>query len=97
MFSNLTKLSLVLKQAPEAWYKRLSNFLLENNFKIGSVDTTMFPRDHFSLVQVYIDNIIFEVTDETLCKEFSKLMQTKFETSMIGDLKFSLGLQKKTT
>jgi len=31
-----------LKQAPRAWYDRLSNFLIENNFKKGQVDTTLF-------------------------------------------------------
>ena len=33
-----------LKQAPRAWYDRLSNFLIENDFKRGQVDTTLFRR-----------------------------------------------------
>jgi len=33
-----------LKQAPRAWYDRLSNFLIENEFKRGQVDTTLFRR-----------------------------------------------------
>ena len=41
-FSNhvfkLDKVLYGLKQAPRAWYKRLSNFLLENNFRRGKVD-----------------------------------------------------------
>ena len=31
----------------------------------------------------------------TLCEDFSKLMQAKFEMSMMGELKFFLGLQIK--
>jgi len=31
-----------LKQASKAWYDRLSNFLIENDFKSGQVDTTLF-------------------------------------------------------
>jgi len=33
-----------MKQAPKAWYERLSNFLLEYDFKRGQVDTTLFRR-----------------------------------------------------
>jgi len=33
-----------LKQAHGAWYERLSNFLLENKFKIGQVDTTLWRK-----------------------------------------------------
>jgi hypothetical protein len=33
-----------LKQAPRAWYKCLSNFLTQNNFKIGKANSTLFTR-----------------------------------------------------
>ncbi len=33
-----------LKQAPRAWYDRLCNFLIKNDFKRGQVDTTLFRR-----------------------------------------------------
>ena len=33
-----------LKQAPRAWYERLSNFLLENDFRRGKVDNTLFLK-----------------------------------------------------
>ncbi|XP_063942736.1 uncharacterized protein LOC135150383 [Daucus carota subsp. sativus] len=32
------------KQAPRAWYERLSKFLLDNNFKMGTADKTLFTR-----------------------------------------------------
>ncbi|RDX99496.1 Copia protein, partial [Mucuna pruriens] len=50
-----------LKQAPCAWYEKLSSFLMNNGFCRG--------------------------------KEFSKLMQDEFEISMMGELKFFMGLQ----
>ena len=34
-----------LKQAPRAWYDRLSSFLLENGFFGGKVNTTLFRRE----------------------------------------------------
>ena len=89
-----------LKQAPRAWYERLSTFLIENGFSRGKVDTTLFRKDKnskFILVQIYVDDIIFGATDESLCKDFSNLMQKEFEMSLMGELKFFLGLQVKQT
>ena len=34
-----------LKQAPRAWYERLRDFLIMQDFKIGRVDTTLFTKD----------------------------------------------------
>ena len=62
------------------------------------MDTTLFRKSsnkEFILVQIYVDDIIFGATNNSLCKEFSKLMQTEFEMSMMGELKFFLGLQIK--
>ena len=89
-----------LKQAPRAWYERLSNFLLENDFRRGKVDNTLFLKtkeEHLLIVQVYVDDIIFGATHENLCNEFSKMMRSEFEMSMMGELNFFLGLQIKQT
>jgi len=59
-----------LKQTLRAWYERLNNLLLENNFKR---DTTLFridPLSNFILIQVYVDNIIYSAIDDILCKDF---------------------------
>ena len=40
----LSKTLYRLKQAPRAWYERLSNFLLEKGFSKGKVDTTLFNK-----------------------------------------------------
>ena len=89
-----------LKQAPRAWYERLSKFLLEKGFTRGNVDTTLFikRKSHdILLVQIYVDDIIFRSTNDSLCKEFSQDMQNEFEMSMMGELNFFLGLQIKQT
>ncbi|KAH9670243.1 hypothetical protein KPL70_016903 [Citrus sinensis] len=87
-----------LKQAPRAWYDRLKNFLLENDFSMGKADTTLFVKhknQDILIVQIYIDDIIFGSTNELLCKEFSSCMSKEFEMSMMGELKYFLGLQIK--
>nr|GFB71472.1 retrotransposon protein, putative, Ty1-copia subclass [Tanacetum cinerariifolium] len=45
------------------------------------------------LMQIYVDDIIFGSTNPKLLKQFEKLMHNKFEISMIGELKFFLGIQ----
>ncbi|GJX88353.1 putative ribonuclease H-like domain-containing protein [Tanacetum coccineum] len=45
------------------------------------------------LVQVYVDDIIFGSTNPDFSKRFANLMKNNFEMSMMGELKFFLGLQ----
>ena len=84
-----------MKQAPRAWYERLSSFILKKGFKRGKVDTTLFiihEKDDFLVVQIYVDDIIFGATNQNQCKSFSELMQGEFELSMIRELKYYMGL-----
>ena len=85
-----------LKQASRTWYDTLSEFLLENGFTRGVIDKTLFFKLHKNdmiLVQVYVDDIIFGSTNDQICSRFAKLMQSKYEMSMIGELTYFLGLQ----
>ncbi|GJV10739.1 retrovirus-related pol polyprotein from transposon TNT 1-94 [Tanacetum coccineum] len=85
-----------LKQAPRAWYDELYNFLVSKGFSKGSIDLTLFITKHgedILLVQIYVDDIIFGSTNLKLSKRFEKLMHSKFEISMMGKLKFFLGIQ----
>nr|GEV96128.1 retrovirus-related Pol polyprotein from transposon TNT 1-94 [Tanacetum cinerariifolium] len=84
-----------LKQAPRAWYDELFNFLVSKGFSKGSIDPTLFITKHrgdILLVQIYVDDIIFGSTNPKLSKQFEKLMHNKFEMSMMGELKFFLGI-----
>ncbi|KAJ9557114.1 hypothetical protein OSB04_011728 [Centaurea solstitialis] len=87
-----------LKQAPRAWYETLTTHLLSKGFKRGTIDTTLFLKkegDDLLLVQIYVDDIIFGSTNPELCTKFSKIMETEFEMSMMGELNFFLGIQVK--
>jgi hypothetical protein len=84
-----------LKQAPRAWYKYLSNFILEKDFTRGKVDTTLFRKsfkNDILICQIYVDDIIFGTSNVSLGREFAKSMQAEFEMSMMGELKFFLGI-----
>ncbi|GJR18344.1 putative ribonuclease H-like domain-containing protein [Tanacetum coccineum] len=85
-----------LHQAPRAWYETLSTYLLENRFRRGIIDKTLFikkDKGDILLVQVYVDDIIFGSTKKSLCTEFESLMHKKFQISSIGELTLFLGLQ----
>ncbi|GJX43757.1 putative ribonuclease H-like domain-containing protein [Tanacetum coccineum] len=85
-----------LHQAPRAWYETLSTYLLENGYRRGSIDKTLFIKkikDDILLIQVYVDDIIFGSTKESLSTEFEQLMHKKFQMSSMRKLTFVFGLQ----
>jgi len=64
------------------------------------IDKTLFIKKSNSeiiLVQIYVDDIIFCATKDSLCEDFVAAMQGEFEMSMMGELSFFLGLQVKQT
>jgi hypothetical protein len=78
-----------LKQAPRAWYGRLRGFLFERGFKMGKVDQTLFllrqGRD-ILILQVYVDDIVFGGSSNSLFARFAKDMSREFEMFMMGEL-----------
>ncbi|GKB27368.1 putative ribonuclease H-like domain-containing protein [Tanacetum coccineum] len=85
-----------LHQAPRAWYETLSTYLLENRFRRGIIDKTLFikkDKGDILLVQVYVDDVIFGSTKKSLCVDFESLMHKKFQMSSMGELTFFLRLQ----
>nr|KAJ0208966.1 hypothetical protein LSAT_V11C400171360 [Lactuca sativa] len=85
-----------LKQAPRAWYETLTSYLLENGYRRGAIDNTLFIKNKGSdlvLVQIYVDDIIFGSPNEKLSKEFAEIMSQRFEMSMMGKMTFFLGLE----
>ncbi|GJR06376.1 retrovirus-related pol polyprotein from transposon TNT 1-94 [Tanacetum coccineum] len=85
-----------LKQAPRAWYDELSKFLISKGFTKGIIDPTLFTikyGEDILLVQIYVDDIIFGSTNPKFSKRFEKLMHSRFEMSLMGEMKFFLGLQ----
>ncbi|KAJ9536352.1 hypothetical protein OSB04_un000470 [Centaurea solstitialis] len=85
-----------LKQAPRAWYETLTIHLLEAGYKKGTLDPTLFLRrlgNDLTIVQIYVNDIIFAATKPELCKEFEHTMKSQFQMSMMGELTFFLGLQ----
>ena len=85
-----------LKQAPRAWYECLSEYLISEGYQRGTIDKTLFLRhikDDILLVQVYVDDIIFCSTNDSLVYSFKETMSKRFNMSLLGELNYFLGLQ----
>jgi hypothetical protein len=95
---NLRKALYGLKQAPRAWYGRLRGFLFDRGLEMGKVDQTLFllrrGRD-ILIVQVYVDDIVFGGSSNSVVARFAEDMSRKFEMNMMGELQFFLRLQIK--
>ena len=87
-----------MKQAPRAWYDRLTNYLLDRGFQRGYIDRTLFVKkdeNHLLVAQVYVDDIVFRATVDARALKFFKEMKKEFEICMVGELTFFLGLKVK--
>jgi hypothetical protein len=87
-----------LKQAPRAYHDRLKSFLIDNNFNLDKIDTIFFTKrkgKDILIVQIYVDDIIFGITNESLCKDFVKHIQDELEMNMMRELNFILRSQIK--
>ncbi|GJW87442.1 putative ribonuclease H-like domain-containing protein [Tanacetum coccineum] len=77
-----------LHQAPRAWYETLSTYLIENGFRRGTIDKTLFikkDKGDILLVQVYVDDIIFGFTKKSLCDEFEASTPMEPNKALIKD------------
>jgi hypothetical protein len=79
--NKLSKALYEVKQAPRAWYSRLKTFLLDHGYVMWSIDKTIFTLKHdnnFVLVQIYVDDIIFDGSSYVLVSSFQKIMEKEF-------------------
>jgi hypothetical protein len=76
----------------------LRRFLFERGFEMGKVDQTLFllrrGRD-ILIMQVYVDDIVFGGSSNSLVARFADDMSKEFEMNMMGELQFFLRLQIK--
>lgn len=82
-----------IKQASRAWSNRLSNFSFKKRVCKKKGWYNLIWKGHnknYIIIQIYVDDIIFNVDNESLYKEFSKLMQGEFEKSMMESSRSSL-------
>jgi hypothetical protein len=85
-----------LKQAPRAWFTRLSQALFELGFYSSAIDTSLFTYYHSNVtlyLLVYVDDILITGTDPTALHSIIAQLQSVFAMKDLGDLSFFLGMQ----
>ena len=73
----------------------MTAYLTENGFKRESADISLFIRkdkNSFVVAQIYVDDIVFGATNDSLAHSFVDEMKVMFEISMVGELTYFLGL-----
>ena len=74
----------------------MEKYLQKEGFKRGIAESKLYFKnegDDLLILVVYVDDIIFGGSNDEMCKNCAKSMQSEFEMSMIGELSFFLGLQ----
>jgi hypothetical protein len=85
-----------LKQAPRAWYSRLSTKLCELGFKASKADTSLFyfhMNNITMFVLVYVDDIIITCSDQKAIEGLLHQLGQEFALKDLGDLHYFLGIE----
>jgi len=62
-----------LKKAPRAWYERLTQFLVNQGYRKGGTDKTLFVKDdngRLMIAQIYVDDIVFGGMSNKMVQHF---------------------------
>jgi hypothetical protein len=88
-----------LKQAPRAWYSRLSEKLLQHGFHASKVDMSLFfynKTDATIFLLVYVDDIIIASSSQEAMSALLQDLRAEFPLKDLGPLHYFLGIEVKT-
>ena len=84
-----------LKQALRAWYSRIDSYLIENGFHKSENEPMLYTKvnekGNMLIFLQYVDDLIF--TSDFGIKEFRTVMESEFEMTDLGLMKFFLGIE----
>jgi Reverse transcriptase (RNA-dependent DNA polymerase) len=89
-----------LRQAPRAWFDKLSTTLLAFGFTSSCYDPSLFlahSQGHILLVLVYVDDIIITGSNPQQVKAYIRHLQQQFSIRDLGDLNYFLGIEANYT
>ena len=83
-----------MKQGPRAWYSRIDSYLIENGFHRSESEPNLYTKvdeqGKMLIVFLYVDDLIF--TGDFGIKDFKIVMESEFEMTNLGLMKFFLGI-----
>ncbi|MCH93687.1 retrovirus-related Pol polyprotein from transposon TNT 1-94, partial [Trifolium medium] len=85
-----------LKQASRQWYAKLTSLLVSHAYHQAHSDHSLFTKHNgssFTLLLVYVDDVILAGNDMTEFTYIKILLDTSFKIKDLGKLKYFLGLE----
>jgi hypothetical protein len=89
-----------IKQAPRAWYARLSSKLLQLKFRASKAESALFyyhKEDVTLFVLVYVDDIIVASSSQDATDALLRDLEKEFALKDLGNLHYFLGISVKRT
>ncbi|KAK9187228.1 hypothetical protein WN944_018620 [Citrus x changshan-huyou] len=87
-----------LKQAPRAWFKCLSQALLDLGFKCSKADTSLFTLHKPNItifILIYVDDVIITGNNSTGIQDIITTLGSQFALKDLGKLSYFLGIEIK--
>ncbi|CAL8165835.1 unnamed protein product [Prunus armeniaca] len=85
-----------LKQAPRAWYGEIDNYFSQCGFERSLSEATLYTKvrgdTEILIVSIYVDDIVYIGSSQTLLAEFKEDMMAKYEMTDLGLLHHFLGM-----
>lgn len=88
------------KQAPGAWFQRLTSYLIELGFHDSISDTSLFilsPARLKMSILIYVDDILFFGSDSKAMDNIISQLNQEFSLKDLGNVYFFLGIKANYT
>lgn len=85
-----------LRQAPRAWYSKLSKCLKDIGFVRCPYEHAIYTKEIGEdrlIIGVYVDDLLVTGTKVSIIEEFKDQMSNRFEMSNLGKLSYYLGIE----
>ena len=85
-----------LKQAPGAWFSRLTDKLRAIGFRASKADPSLFiwhKNDVLIVILIYVDDIIITSNSSTAIHHVLQDLHSDFDVKELGDLSYFLGVE----
>ena len=81
----------------QAWYTRLSDFLISIGFHASKVDTLLFIFSVGVDILVYVDDILLMGSNSTMLHRLIQLLSLEFKLCDLGTAHYYMGIEVQST
>ena len=85
-----------LKQAPRAWFHKLSSFLLQLGFQCSRADASLFyfhSTSDIIIISIYVDDILITGSNPPQVHHIISQLSSHFALRDLGDISYFLGIE----